>query len=359
MIKIGKTLGNQGFTLVELVVTLLISSILLATIGSVFLFSQKIYTRSENISYKEGVVTNTETNLQNYLSTATDVELLDAPVMNKKSYNIGFNSAGVCEEVIVTSNSDGLSYVVNRQVLSHISEIYAKATGKQTAVLNYKLVPIDTTMTTLVGGIVMNNINTENKNMPEDKLKVGSNLNISGNSIHYLVLTFEGVSGGTEEPVEPDPDINEELKGKGIIAGNWDKMIANAKISVPYGYTFEPKGAVYYDSTGTYVTSKAQYISRSFAEGNPTAHVYYDSLGGEGNDYFLNISETTRQVTEDDYDTGLKAWKIDQYPKLGDLYLYNGNYYIWENKYSNKNSENVPTEGHGWLKLVSAPEEFK
>ncbi|TYC87564.1 prepilin-type N-terminal cleavage/methylation domain-containing protein [Acetobacterium wieringae] len=362
MMKLKKALETEGFTLVELVVTLLITSVLLATIGSAFLFSQKIYTRSENISYKAGVVTNTETNFQNYLATATDVKLLEAPVMDKKSYNIGFNNAGICEEIIVTLSSDGSSYLVNSQVLSHISEIYVWATGEQTAVLNYKLVPIDTTMTTLAGGIVMNNINDENKNMPEDNLKTGSNLNSSGNSIHYLVLTYESGSGDIVIPDEPNPDINEQLADKGIIVGNWDKMIAKAKVN--YGYLLSPNGAVYTDSSGTYVTGDLQYISESFAKTDPLASTYNTNTGGANSMTFIKISEESRFITAADYETdayrldrGFK-WKDGQRPRLGDLYIYNDAIYVWQRLSTYEMPQN-PTTDINWLKLVSAPEEFQ
>ena len=63
--------GKQGFTLIELLAALLITGILLATVTTVFLMSQKIYTRGGDISYKQKSITNIETDLQNVLATAT------------------------------------------------------------------------------------------------------------------------------------------------------------------------------------------------------------------------------------------------------------------------------------------------
>ncbi len=359
--------NDRGFTLVEILVALMITGVLLGTAGTTFLMSQKIYTRGTDISYKQGSITNTETNLQNYLSVATGVTLASAPKTDdQESYSIGFKNDGTCEEVIMIQNVDasgnpvtigGKNCTESRTMISQISEIQVDTIGTTVATMNYDLVPFNE-MATLSGGIVMNNIKLSNGNMPSDELKAGTNLNASTNGMHYLVLTFADLSGGSGSST-----INDNLSGKGVIVGNWDKMIAYAKISDPWGYRFIPDGAVYSDTTGTYVTSKAQYITRSFAEGNPTARTYYESLGAEGNDYFLKISNTTRIITADDYETDPTKWGCiwlaNRYPQLGDLYLYNGAYYIWENKASDVYSVKDPTIGNGWLKLVSAPAEFR
>ncbi|HAZ05886.1 MAG TPA: hypothetical protein DCY58_06035, partial [Acetobacterium sp.] len=65
-----KNLDQNGFSLVELIVTLVIVVILMTTVISVFLMSQKIYTRGGDISYKQKSITNIETDLQNVLATA-------------------------------------------------------------------------------------------------------------------------------------------------------------------------------------------------------------------------------------------------------------------------------------------------
>lgn len=379
--------SNKGFTLVEIVVALLITGILLGTISSVFLMSQKFYNRGEAVSYKEGTVTNTETNLQNYLSVATGVALASAPKTDQEeSYSIGFKADGSCEEVIMSLvvDSSGNPVLENGQKkytesvnsIKHLSEIYVQTIGNTTATLNYKLIPTDTTMTTLSGGIVMNNITAINKNMPENNLIAGSNLNVYGNENHYLVLSFGDVSGGA---VEPATDINGELKDKGVIAGNWDLMIAYAAASKVGGYLLSPDGAVYTDSTGTYVTAKTQYIHQPYAAYNPppTADDYYtecehhpnnlnnlnnsNSPKNNPNEYFFKISSETRVITEADYDTDPNTWqywKDGKVPKLGELYLYNGAYYIWQSSSSYECNQN-PAQDQNWLKLVSAPEQFR
>lgn len=366
MKKLEKALSDRGFTLVEMVVTLMITVILLVTIGSVFLMSQKIYTRGTDISYKEGVVTNAETNLQNYLSKATDVDLLSAPQIDKECYNIGFANDGTCEEIIVSPNIEGTGFISNRNTLSQISNIFARATLVKikesddiVATLNYQLIPFKS-MSVLNGGIELNNFDKDNVNLLEQNLTEGRNLNDAVTTERYLVLTFGDVENSSEEPAT---NINDQLEDKGVSVGNWNNMIANAKVSEPYGYTFQPEGAVYSDSTGTFVTAKAQYISRSFAEGNPTAQAYYDSLGGQGNDYFLKISKATHRVTGADYETDPTKWgciwKVDQYPELGDLYLYEDEYYIWESKSSSVYSPKNADTGNNWLKLVDAPSQFQ
>jgi prepilin-type N-terminal cleavage/methylation domain-containing protein len=361
MKKLVKAQSKSGFTLVELMVALLISGILMATVSSVFLMSQKVYSRGESINYKEGTATNTETNLQNLLAVATGVSLESAPKTDdEESYSIGFNADGDCQEYSTTTTVDGggaKQYSKSVTAIPHLSEIEVEAMNNNITTLNYKLIPEDNTMSTLAGGTVMNNITATNKNLPTQATLVsGTKLKDSGDNLHYLVLTFKPLNGGA---VVPGTGINDILKEAGVIVGSWVKMIDYAETPEAWGYRFLPLGAVYTDETGTYVTSKGQYISKEFAEERPTAQTYYTSLGGLGNNYFLKISETTRQITEENYDTGLKAWKVDQYPKVGDLYLYNGDYYIWENKESNEHSQYVPTGGHGWLKLVSAPPEFQ
>lgn len=138
---------NKGFTLVELIVALLISGILMATIISVLLMSQKIYTKGENISYKQKSITNIETDLQNALSIAseTGVKISTIPEGN---YSIGFKD-GICVEVI-----GGETYETDQ-----IDKIVFTVINGNT--MSYEITPKDQTMSTLTGGIVMNNIKTK------------------------------------------------------------------------------------------------------------------------------------------------------------------------------------------------------
>ncbi|WP_170253907.1 PulJ/GspJ family protein [Acetobacterium paludosum] len=212
---------NSGFTLIELIVALLITSILLVSAGSVYFIATKVYTRGENISYKEGTITNTETNLQEVLPVATAAALADAPKEDAgKSYSIGFKADGTCEEVImslvVNTNGDPVLDSLGRKQFSkiintipQISDIdvvavqktYVDANGKTVYIdaytLNYELVPVDTTMSILKGGVVMNNIKVNNNNVPNVTNASGKNLfnsvslnNNGGATKQYLVVTL-------------------------------------------------------------------------------------------------------------------------------------------------------------------------
>lgn len=166
MKKLANAKSNKGFTLVELIVALLISGMLLATVSSVFLMSQKIYTRGENTSYKQKSITNIETDLQNALAiaiTATIVNTSSTPVGN---YSIGFNNDGVCVEVI-----GGEEYKTDQ-----ISGITLDVVNQNT--MKYGVIAKDNTMSTLSGGIVMNNINISS---------INNTLNGTNN---YLVITY-------------------------------------------------------------------------------------------------------------------------------------------------------------------------
>lgn len=137
---------NKGFTLVELLAALLISGILLTMIIAVFLMSQRIYTKGENISYKQKSITNIETDLQNALAVAseTGVKIDTIPGGN---YSIGFKNS-VCVEVI-----GGETYENNQ-----IDKIIFTVIDGNT--MSYEIIPKDQTMSTQKGGIVMNNIRT-------------------------------------------------------------------------------------------------------------------------------------------------------------------------------------------------------
>ncbi|MDK2941791.1 MAG: hypothetical protein PWP56_1304 [Acetobacterium sp.] len=367
-------LRNKGFSLIELLVGLLITGILMATVTSVLLMAQKVYTRGGDISYKEGTVTNTETNLQNLLAVATEVHLLGAPKTDdEESYSIGFNTEGLCQEFSTTTTVDGSGnkqYSKTVTAVPHLSEIEVKATNNKTTILNYKLIPKDNTMSTLSGGTVMNNINIFKDNQPELEVATqanllnenGAKLKESGNGQHYLVLTFKPINGGS---VVPESGINDILEDTGVFVGNWDKLIAYAKTLPEQGYQFqengEEDGSVYTDSTGTYVTANKMYVGSDYVLKYTTARDYYnwfspDSVG------FIKISETTRVITADDYDIDpatWQNWKAGKAPRRGDLYLYKGVYYIWQANSSYDDCTQDPTKDVNWLKLISAPLQFR
>lgn len=367
-------LRNKGFTLIELLVGLLITGILMATVTSVLLIAQKVYTRGGDISYKEGTVTNTETNLQNLLAVATEVHLLGAPKTDdEESYSIGFNTDGVCQEFSTIETVDGSGnkqYSKTVTGVPHLSEIEVKATNNKMTILNYKLIPKDNTMSTLSGGTVMNNINIIKDNQPDPEVasqanllnEKGAKLKESGNDQHYLVLTFKPINSGV---VVPGVGINDILEGKGVFVGNWDKLIAYAKTLPEQGYQFskngEEDGSVYTDSTGTYVTANKMYVGRDYVVKYTTAKDYYnwfkpDSVG------FIKISETTRVITADDYDIDpatWQNWKAGKAPRRGDLYLYKGVYYIWQANSSYDDCTQDPAKDVNWLKLISAPLQFR
>lgn len=364
MKKLVKAQSNGGFTLVELIVALLISGILMATVSSVFLMSQKVYSRGESINYKEGTATNTETNLQNLLAVATGVSLESTPKTDdEESYSIGFNADDDCLEYSTTTTVDGSGtkqYSKSVTAIPHLSEIEVEAMNNNITTLNYKLIPEDSTMSTLAGGTVMNNINTVNQNQPNQATLVsGTKLKDSGN---YLVLTFKPINGG-ESP--PGTGINDMLKSKGIFVGNWDKLIAYAKTLPEKGYQFaldgHEDGSVYTDSTGTYVTANKMYVGSKYVLTNTTAEDYYNSFNPQSVG-FIKISETTRIITADDYDTDpvtWQTWKVGKVPRRGDLYLYNGVYYIWQANSSYYDCSQDPTKDGNWLKLISAPLQFR
>lgn len=161
---------NDGFTLMELMVALLIMSILLGAAGSVFFVAMKVYTRGENISYKEGSITNVETALQNALSIAkaTGVKIITDPTQPSSDYSIGFKN-GVCVEII-----DGVEYKMDQ-----ISSITFTVVNVNTMV--YEITPKDATMSKLKGGIVMNNVKVS---------PLGSSVTFNGGT-NYLDITYE------------------------------------------------------------------------------------------------------------------------------------------------------------------------
>jgi prepilin-type N-terminal cleavage/methylation domain-containing protein len=137
--------SQHGFTLIELLVALLITGILMATVTTVFLMSQKVYTRGTDISYKQKSITNIETDLQNVLATATGFTTAISQPTTSDVYGIGFNDQGECVEVI-----NGVAYQTDQ-----ITAISFNVSNGNT--MNYAIVP-KYEMSVLKGGIVMNNI---------------------------------------------------------------------------------------------------------------------------------------------------------------------------------------------------------
>lgn len=167
MKKIDRFRSKKGFTLIEVIAGLLITGILMVAVISVFLMSQKIYTRGGDISYKQKSITNIETELQNAIATATDIKIETSKPGVGAFYGIGFNEKGECVEVI-----NGDEYKTDQ-----ITEISFSVSNGNT--MNYEIVPKHE-MSVLKGGIVMNNIK-------------GAILNTRLNGIDkkgYLVITL-------------------------------------------------------------------------------------------------------------------------------------------------------------------------
>ncbi|MBC3899899.1 prepilin-type N-terminal cleavage/methylation domain-containing protein [Acetobacterium malicum] len=143
--------SQHGFTIIELLVALLITGILMATVTAVFLMSQKVYTRGTDISYKQKSITNIETDLQNVLATATGFTTASSQPTTNDVYGIGFNDQGECVEVI-----NGTAYQTDQ-----ITEINFNVSNGNT--MNYEIVPKHE-MSVLEGGIVMNNIKSATLN---------------------------------------------------------------------------------------------------------------------------------------------------------------------------------------------------
>lgn len=158
----------DGFTLIELMVALLIMSILLGAAASVFFIAMKMYTRGTNINYKEGSITNIETELQNGLAKAkaTGVKIDTVP---GGDYSIGFNDTGDCVVVM-----NGTEYKTDQ-----ISSIKLSVTNVNTLV--YEIIPKDDSMAKLTGGIVMNNV----------KVSPFTSETLSGATERYLVIDYE------------------------------------------------------------------------------------------------------------------------------------------------------------------------
>ncbi|AFA47017.1 PilW family protein [Acetobacterium woodii] len=173
--------GNKGFTLVELLVALMVSGIMIAMMASVFLMSQKIYTRGGDISFKQKSITNVETDLQNALSKAKSVVILGEPDINA-DFNIGFNASGLCTEEYYNKTTKTFdSYQIDQ-----ISEITLEAMQNGNVYsMNYKLFPKveKSSMSTLSGAIIMNNIKNPGV--------FASPVILDKSAVNYLVIEFE------------------------------------------------------------------------------------------------------------------------------------------------------------------------
>lgn len=167
-----KIRARSGFTLIEILVALLITAMLMATIASVFLMAQKIYIRGGDISYKQKSITNIETELQNSLGRAMKVAIITrAPeITDDYDYYIGFDATGKCNV-----GSDGY---FSDQVADIQLEVVSDT-------MSYKLIPKNNTMSILSGGIVLNNFN--NPNFEYGQFMDGS---LNNDLPRYLVVTF-------------------------------------------------------------------------------------------------------------------------------------------------------------------------
>lgn len=206
---------NNGFTLIELIVALLIMVILFVAAASVYTIGNNIFNRAGDISNKEGTITNSETNLQKVLPITTGVALSSAPktVLTSESFSVGFKADGTCEEVVISLvvDSDGKpvlvddkkQYVKTVNSIPQISEIrllavqqmHTNGDGTTTRIdaytLNYELEPVDKTMSTLKGGIVMNNIKASRNNYSSSLLSPIYLNDQGGSNKQYLVMTFD------------------------------------------------------------------------------------------------------------------------------------------------------------------------
>lgn len=212
-----KLTDSYGFTLVEIIVSLLVMGILFLATASVVFIGNNVFMRAENISVKQGTITNTEVDIQKSLAIATGVYLWDFPStdLKKESYSIGFKPDGTCEEAVVSLVVDRngtavlsggeKQFVRTVRTIDQISEIgllasqenYEDAGNTITLdgyIMNYDLIPKDTTMSTLQGGVAMNNIKLSRNNISSDLISIPGikYLNGSGGgNKKYLVLVFD------------------------------------------------------------------------------------------------------------------------------------------------------------------------
>ena len=167
-----KIRASSGFTLIEILVALLITAMLMATIASVFLMAQKIYIRGGDISYKQKSITNIETELQNSLGRAMKVAIITRAPESTDDYDyyIGFDATGKCN-----IGSDGY-------FLDQVADIQLEVISDT---MSYKLIPKNNTMSVLSGGIVLNNY--KHPDFEDGEFVDGS---LNQDLPRYLVVTF-------------------------------------------------------------------------------------------------------------------------------------------------------------------------
>lgn len=182
----GKMNMNKGFSLVELVVALLITSILFVTVGSIYFIAVKTYTRSGDISFKEGSTTNIETELQNYFSIASKVELLTEPKKDSSVFSIGFDPDGNCAEYRYKGSEQFDIYELDQ--ISDISLKVTQVNAGDPMMLEYELIP-KKSMSTLKAGIVMNNSNMSSFVLSTQLVVNGELVSLKENKPLYLVVT--------------------------------------------------------------------------------------------------------------------------------------------------------------------------
>lgn len=139
---------KEGFTLIEIMAALLITGILMVTVISILLMSQNVYSRGGDISYKHKSITNIETDLQNALATATSITVDSSQPTTGAVYGLDLTTRAIVWKSLI-----GVAYQTDQ-----ITEIVLNTSGNT---LNYEMVPKNS-MSTLSGGIVMNNIKSAN-----------------------------------------------------------------------------------------------------------------------------------------------------------------------------------------------------
>lgn len=129
--------------------------------------SQKLYIQGEGISYKQKSITNVETELQNSLAKAIEISVSQT---SGGDYSIGFNGTGEC------------NIAPGGYVSDQVKDIQLEIVGDT---MSYKLIPKNSSMSILSGGIVLNNFN--NPGFKHDGFVNG---NLNKDLPRYLVIQF-------------------------------------------------------------------------------------------------------------------------------------------------------------------------